>query len=234
MNIVITGASKGIGKALVMKFGAEKHNIAFCARGENGVNELKNELEEITTNETQIIAEQIDMSKKVEVVRFGEIILSKWDKVDILINNAGMFIPGSLANEDEGSLEKMIETNLYSAYNMTRALLPAMIKHKDGFIFNMCSIASFMAYNNGGTYAISKFALLGFSKCLREEMKEHGIRVCAVMPGATWTYSWEGANVSEDRLMPAEDIAEIIYATSKLSKRSVVEDIIIRPQLGDL
>ena len=105
---------------------------------------------------------------------------------------------------------------------------------KHGHIFNLCSIASIKAYPNGGSYAISKFALLGFSKCLREELKPLGIRVTAVMPGATYTSSWDGVDLPEKRFIPVEDIAETIFSAYKLSGRSVVEEILIRPQLGDI
>jgi short-subunit dehydrogenase len=98
----------------------------------------------------------------------------------------------------------------------------------------MCSIASIKAYPNGGSYAISKFALLGFSKCLREELKSFNIRVTAIMPGATLTASWEGVDLPEERFMRVEDVADTIYGAYSLSGRSVVEEIIIRPQLGDL
>jgi len=91
-----------------------------------------------------------------------------------------------------------------------------------------------MAYSNGGSYAISKFAMLGFSKCLREELKKFRIRVTAVMPGATMTNSWAGSDLPDERFMPAEDIAETIFAAYSLSGRSVVEEIVIRPQLGDI
>jgi short-subunit dehydrogenase len=105
---------------------------------------------------------------------------------------------------------------------------------KSGHIFNMCSIASIKAYDNGGSYAIAKFALLGFSKCLREELKAHGIRVTAIMPGATKTASWDGVDLPEERFMKVEDVAEMVYAAYSLSGRSVVEEVIIRPQLGDI
>jgi short-subunit dehydrogenase len=109
-----------------------------------------------------------------------------------------------------------------------------MVARKQGHIFNMCSVASIRAYSNGGSYAISKFALLGFSKCLREELKGKGIRVTAVMPGATRTASWDGVNLPDERFMKIEDVAESVYAAFSLSSRSVVEEIIIRPQLGDI
>jgi len=157
-----------------------------------------------------------------------------WGTVDVLINNAGVFLPGAISEEKDGNLEFQIETNLYSAYHLTRAVLPMMLPQKSGHVFNMCSVASFMAYPNGGSYSISKFALLGFSKVLREEMKPKGIRVTSIMPGATWSNSWAGVELPEDRLMAANDIAETVWAAYHLSKSSVVEEIILRPQLGDL
>jgi short-subunit dehydrogenase len=154
--------------------------------------------------------------------------------VDILVNNAGSFIPGSVHNEPDNALEEMMNVNLYSAYHLTRVLLPSMIAQKKGHIFNMCSIASLQAYKNGGAYSISKFALLGFSKNLREEMKPHGIRVTAVIPGAAYTDSWKGSGVEPRRIMQAGDVAAMVYAASQLSPQACVEDIILRPQEGDL
>jgi short-subunit dehydrogenase len=109
-----------------------------------------------------------------------------------------------------------------------------MMERKQGHIFNICSIASIKAYANGGSYSISKFAMLGFSRNLREEMKPHGIKVTAVCPGATMTASWEGAGIDPQRIMEVNDVAEMVLASSRLSPMAVVEDIIIRPQLGDL
>ncbi len=152
----------------------------------------------------------------------------------MLINNAGYFVPGEISTEPEGNLQSMIEANLYSAYHVTRGLVSQMKELRSGHIFNMCSIASFQAYENGGSYAISKFALLGFSKCLREELKEHRIKVTAVMPGATKTRSWEGTDLPDERFMKAADVADTVFAAYSLSPNTVVEEIIIRPQLGDI
>jgi short-subunit dehydrogenase len=109
-----------------------------------------------------------------------------------------------------------------------------MLQKGKGHIFNICSIASLDAYENGGSYSISKFALLGFSKNLRLELKDKGIKVTAVCPGAVYTNSWKGSGVDPKRIMEAEDIADMIYAASQLSPQAVVEDIVMRPQLGDL
>jgi short-subunit dehydrogenase len=174
------------------------------------------------------------MSDKAQVKSFCAFVVNLKRPVDILVNNAGYFLPGEIVTEPEGILESMVNANLYSAYYTTRGLAPLMIKEKRGHIFNLCSIASIKAYPNGGSYAISKFALLGFSKCLREELKEFGLRVTAVMPGATRTASWDGVDLPDERFMKSEDVADTIYSAYSLSERSVIEEIIIRPQLGDL
>ena len=177
---------------------------------------------------------QADLSIKGEVDNFLAFIKSKNYPTEVLINNTGVFIPGQIHNEEDGVLEKTMETNLYSAYHLTRGLLPEMMQAKRGYIFTICSTASIMAYPNGGSYCISKFALLGMTKVLREEMKKFGVKVTAVIPGATYTGSWSGTDLPEERFMSSEDIAETIWAAYKLSPRAVVEEILIRPQLGDL
>ncbi len=167
-------------------------------------------------------------------IAFGNWILSFGISVDVLFNNAGSFEPGSVHNEPEGSLENQIETNLYSAYHLTRTLLPKMMRQKSGHIFNMCSVASIKAYKNGGAYSISKFALHGFSKNLREEMKPHGIKVTSVIAGAAYTDSWANSGIDKNRFMEAEDIVKMIYAASQLSPQACVEEILMRPQIGDI
>ena len=91
-----------------------------------------------------------------------------------------------------------------------------------------------MPYANGGSYSISKYAMLGMTKVLREEMKQHGIRVTAVLPGATLTPSWAGVDLPASRFIKPEDVAESVYGTYSLSKNSVVEEILIRPMEGDI
>lgn len=233
MNIVITGASKGFGKALAEKFASQGHNLYICSRNPVA---LYKAVDELVTRFPDVIikAKPFDLGIKEQAKEFGDWILQFDISIDVLINNAGTFLPGSVHNEADGVLEEMIEVNLYSAYHLTRVLLPKIIAQKHGHIFNMCSIASFQAYHNGGAYSISKFALAGFSKNLREEMKPHGIKVTAIYPGAAYTDSWAGSNVDPKRIMEVSDISEMIYACTQLSPQACPEDLIIRPQLGDL
>lgn len=232
MNVIITGASKGLGKAMAASFSASGHTLFLCARNEAALNKTADALRQLYAGCT-IYAQASDMSIKEQVITFGNWCM-QYAIPDILINNAGQFIPGSVHNEPEDALEKMITVNLYSAYYLTRLLLPKMMQAKKGHIFNICSIASIQAYPNGGAYSISKFALLGFSKNLREEMKPYNIKVTAVIPGAAYTDSWSGSGIDPNRLMQAEDIAAMIYAATQLSPQACVEEIVMRPQPGDL
>lgn len=232
MNIVITGASKGIGKAIAEIFAAYGHHLFLCSRGEVALYKTLEEL--MTRYPTAVIkAKPFDLSRKEEAKAFGAWCL-EYGVPDVLVNNAGLFEPGSVHNEPEGTLESQLAVNLYSAYHVTRAVLPWMMEKRSGHIFNMCSIASLNAYANGGAYSISKFALYGFSKNLREEMKPYNIKVTAVHPGAVMTDSWGDFDNSRHRIMEAADIAKLVYAASQLSAAACVEDIIVRPQLGDL
>jgi short-subunit dehydrogenase len=232
MNVVITGASKGIGKSLAEEFAAKGHDLFLCSRNETV---LYKTLEELVTSfpSVTIKARPADLSVKDEAISFGQWCL-KQAVPDILINNAGLFEPGSVYNEADGLLESQIATNLFSAYHLTRCVLPEMMKKRAGHIFNMCSIASLKAYANGGAYSISKFALYGFTKNLREEMKGYNIKVTAIHPGAVLTDSWGDFDNSENRIMEASDIAHLVYTSSQLSPAACVEDIIIRPVKGDL
>lgn len=230
--VVVTGGTKGIGRALVDKFAAEGFDVVTCARNAEDLRLLKEEVEQSTGQSVFVF--QADLSVREHVKQFCSEVRQLNRDIDVLINNAGYFTPGTLVSEPEGVLENMIEANLYSAYQVTRGLIDGMIGRKTGHVFNMCSIASIKAYPNGGSYAISKFALLGFTKCLREEMKEFGIRVTAVLPGATLTASWAGVNLPEERFIKSEDVADTIFAAWSISGRSVVEELIIRPQLGDI
>jgi short-subunit dehydrogenase len=233
MIVIVTGASKGIGRAVAERFAAEGYTIVICARN---AAQLQACAAAITAQcpQSTVQAKAVDMSVKNEVIAFGRWVLETFGQPGILVNNAGSFLPGSIHTEEDGVIEEMISTNLYSAYYLTRVLLPAMMEQKSGHIFNMCSIASLQAYANGGSYSISKFALAGFSKNLREELKQYNIKVTAVYPGAVYTDSWSGSGVKPERIMQPADVAELIYTVSKLSPQACVEDIVLRPQLGDL
>jgi short-subunit dehydrogenase len=233
MNCIITGASRGLGKAIAERFAAGGYDLCLCSRNAEALSATLAELSARYPG-ISLRAKAFDLGEKEQAKGFGEWVLETGLPVDILVNNAGQFIPGSVSDETDGALEKMIGVNLYSAYHLTRVLLPVMMARGRGHIFNICSVASLQAYPNGGAYSISKFALAGFSRNLREEMKLHGIKVTAVYPGAAYTDSWIGSGIDPQRIMEAGDIADMVYAASRLSPQATVEEILLRPQLGDL
>jgi short-subunit dehydrogenase len=229
---VITGGTKGIGRAIIEKFASNGFDIATCSRNSEDLKKLKSEFE--NKYKVKVFTSKVDMSMKSDVFKFIHSVQELNIPVHVLVNNAGIFIPGQINSEEDGALEKMIDTNLYSAYHLTRGLLPEMVKIRKGHIFNICSTASIVPYINGGSYCISKFAMLGMTKVLREEMKEHDVRVTAIMPGATFTASWESADIPEERFMKAIDVADALYNAYQMSDRTVIEEIVMRPQLGDI
>jgi len=231
-NVIITGASRGLGKAIAEIFAMNGYNLYLTSMNEErlykAVEDLVNKYPGVLTR-----AEPFDLSKKEQAKAFGDWCL-KNSSPDILVNNAGSFTGANIHDEEEGALEEMIETNLYSAYHLTRVIVPVMVEKKGGHIFNMSSIAALKAYPGGGSYSISKFALHGFSINLREELKKHNIKVTTVFPGAAYTDSWASSGINKSRFMEAADVAKMVYAASQLSPEACVEDIILRPQLGDI
>ena len=220
--IIVTGGSKGIGRAIADRFVSKGFDAVVCARSVDGI---------VGPGLLPVAA---DLSTRDGVNVLLNYIHSLNRPVDVLVNNAGTFQPGQIHNEAEGVFEQLIDTNVASAYHLTRGLVGGMITRRQGHIFMMCSTASITAYTNGGSYCISKFALLGMSRVLREELKPHGVKVTAILPGATLTASWEGTDLPEERFMKPEDVADSAWAAYSLSKSAVMEEILIRPQLGDI
>jgi len=231
--IVVSGGTKGIGRAIIEMFMKNGFDAITCARSAPELEAMEADLKK-RIPEAALFTFKADLSLKADIDAFIQFIRKAKRPMDVLVNNTGVFIPGQVHTEPEGTLEQMINTNVYSAYHLSRGLIPAMKERERGHIFNVCSIASITAYANGGSYAISKFAMYGMSKVLREEMKPFGVRVTSVLPGATFTASWEGIDLPNERFIPVEDVATMVWATYSLSPRSVVEDILIRPQLGDI
>ena len=229
---VVTGASKGIGKAIAAGFAAEGYQVLICSRERSNLEEAVHDMKKQNPQADIKIAEA-DFSDMDDVKAFGEWCLQQGTP-RILVNNAGIYLPGNLTDEAEGYMERMMNINFFSAYHLTRQILPAMKAAASGHIFNLSSIAGLSAYEGGGSYSVSKFALTGFSKNLRHELKSTGIKVTTVFPGAVMTNSWAGFDNSGNRIMEATDIAQMVVAASKLSAQATVEEILIRPQLGDL
>lgn len=220
---IISGGTKGIGKAVCQLLLTKGFKVYTSARS-------------IDPNftHTNLFQFAADLSAKEGVIQFAKYVRAKENVIDILVNNVGVFMPGKLMDEEEGCFEKQIDTNLASTYHLTRKTIDAIRPSKKPYIFNICSTASITPYLNGGSYCISKYAQLGFTKVLREELKEDGIKVSAVMPGATLTNSWAGIDLPKNRFSEPESIAKLIWTAYELSDTTVMEEIILRPMEGDI
>lgn len=223
---LVTGASSGIGKAICLLLLDKGFRVIGVSRSENALAQIQKE-SSFGHNFTYQVC---DLSQKSEVKKLIQQILEGTPSIDMLVNNAGVFLPGGIEGEEDEVYETMMRTNMDSAYYLTKGLLNHL--NKGGYIFNMCSTASKMGYPNGGSYCVSKFALLGFSKALRQELAGR-IAVSAIMPGATLTRSWAGTEEPNERFMRPEDVALALWSSWQMRSHTVVEEIVMRPLLGD-
>jgi NAD(P)-dependent dehydrogenase (short-subunit alcohol dehydrogenase family) len=228
-TILITGGTRGIGRAISLRFLREGFRVFTCGSNAGSVGKFK-----IENPSEKLHVAQVNLEIREELLAWIEAVTAISPNLNVLVNNAGIFLPGSIENEEEGVFEKVMAINLAAAYHASRACLPLLRKADKAHIFNISSTAGIMAYPNGGSYCISKFGLMGMSKVLREELKPSGIRVTSVIPGATFTDSWAGAGLPPERFMQPEDIAEAVFSAWQMPAGTVVEEILIRPQAGDI
>jgi NADP-dependent 3-hydroxy acid dehydrogenase YdfG len=231
--VLITGASQGIGAAIAQTFahGMPGVRLALVARNEKNLQATARACLKLGA-EVELFP--CDVTKEKAVAAMARAVTKHFGPVDVLINNAGAFTMAPFVKTSVAAFDDMIATNLRSAFLVTQAFLPAMVKRKQGDVFFMSSIAGLGAYPQAAAYCAAKFGVTGLAKVLRAETKDTGVRVCCVHPGATWSPSWAKSGVKPQRIMPAEDIAQAILDVHRLSRRTVVEEIVLRPQLGDL
>jgi short-subunit dehydrogenase len=232
--IVVTGGTKGIGRAIVDIFLTKGFHVITCSSKQSSVDAL---LQQYSNSEYkhQLFAVVADLSTSNNCIQFIDYVKKTTsNQVDVLVNNVGVFIQGQISDEPSDTLEKLWSINVNSAYQITKGLIDGMKNKKSGHVFFMCSTASIMPYINGGSYCITKYALLGMSKVLREEMKSFGVRVTSILPGATLTDSWAGVDLPKERFIEAKDVAQCVLTAYELSNQTVIEELLVRPQLGDI
>ncbi|MEN9345179.1 MAG: hypothetical protein RLZZ60_648 [Bacteroidota bacterium] len=223
---VITGGSKGIGLALVKKFLEQGFKVVSVSRSIGELSPLQDQYG------SQLAVLLSDISQKQAVLVSAQTIIQQYGSIDVLINNAGVFLPGAITQESDEDFELQMALNLNASYYMTKRLIPTIAK--GGYIINICSTASEKAYANGSSYCISKHALLGFTKVLRAELMSQGVAVSAVLPGPTLTDSWQGTDLPVSRFIQTEAIANAILMAWENRSSMVMEQITLRPMLGDI
>lgn len=231
--VVITGASQGIGAAIARAFASEVRGVrlALVARSRTNLAAVARSCAKLGA-EAEAFA--CDVSDAAGVSKMAGEVFRRFGPVDVLVNNAGKYVGAPFLKTSVADFDLMIASNLRGLFLVTKAFAPGMVKRRRGDIFNMGSIAGIAALPGAPAYTAAKFGVAGLSKSLRAEFKGNGVRVCCVHPGATVSPSWNGSGVPTDRMMPAEDVAAAFVALYRMSRRTVVEEIVLRPQLGDL
>lgn len=231
--VLITGASQGIGAAIAKTFAREIRGVrlALVARNATKLGVVARACAKVGATAE---AFPCDVSDEAAVAAMAAVVTKRFGAVDVLINNAGKFSAAPFSEMSVSDFDRLIAVNLRSVFLVSRAFAPGMMKRRRGDIFNMSSIAGLIAYPGGAGYSAAKFGVSGLSKVMRAELRDHGVRVCCVYPGATWSPSWAGSGVAEERIMPATDIARAFLDVYRLSRNTVVEEIVLRPQRGDV
>jgi 3-oxoacyl-[acyl-carrier protein] reductase len=226
MNAIVTAATKGIGRAISIKLAENGYDLAICSRNEQ---ELQSFAEELSYTGTQIKFLKADCSIKADVYAFAAFAERELGHIDVLVNNAGTFLPGSLLDESDEAFELQQSLNLNAAYYLSKFVGKIMRVQRSGHIFNICSVASKEIVKNAGTYSVTKTAMLCLNNVLRLELAEYNVKVTAILPGSTRTASWEGTEIPDERFVQPEDIASSLCQALNLSPAANVDELIIRP-----
>ena len=233
---LITGATSGIGKATAQEFAKHKIRLILCGRREKRLQTLKEELSKLT----EVTTLQFDVSKKEEVISAIESLPKNFNKIDILINNAGN--AHGLSTIQDGNMDdwdEMIDINVKGLLYVTKAIIPKMIAKNEGFIVNIGSTAGKEVYKNGNVYCASKFAVNALNKSMRLDLNDYNIRVSAIHPGMVETEfsevrfkgDTERAKSVYTSLTPlqATDIADIIYFVISRPYYVNIEELVVYP-----
>lgn len=227
-KIVITGASSGIGTAIAESFYQDGiHEMILIGRS-------KPRLEAIA-NSTKAHPLICDITNEARVENACDEIRERFQSPpDVLVNNAGHFVAKPFLETAPDFFKEQIESNLTGGFLVTRNLLPTMIAAKSGHVFFMGSVASIKGYAGASAYCSAKHGLLGLARAIRAETLDTGVRITTILPGATLTPSWAGTTLPEDRFMSPEDVARCVVDAWRLSSRTVVEELLLRPTEGDI
>lgn len=223
-NALITGAGKGIGKAIAIALAKEGVNVILISRTQADVDQLSAEISGLGV---KALALSADVSDITSINTAVEKALAEFTNIDILINNAGIAAFGKFLELEPTAWEKIIQVNLMGTYYTTRAVLPNMIERQTGDIINISSTAGLNGNALTSAYSASKFAVMGLTDSLMQEMRKHNIRVTALTPSTVATDLALDLNLTDgnpEKVMQPEDIAELIIAQLKLNRRVFIKN----------
>lgn len=227
MNAIVTGATKGIGRAVALKLAEDGYNLSVCSRNEK---ELCSFVQELELFGIKAVGLATDCSNREDIKRFCEFTTTELGDIDVLINNVGTFLPASLMDEEDDIFEKQLALNLNAAYYFSKFFGKIMLRRQSGHIFNICSVASKQVIENAGSYCVTKSALLSLNNVLRQELAPYNVKVTAFLPGSTLTASWEGTSLPKEAFVQPEDIADTLHTILNLSTGVNVDEVILTPK----
>jgi short-subunit dehydrogenase len=230
LNALVTGATKGMGRSISEALAGAGFDVGLLARNRSDLVRFQEKLlQRYPDRAFPFYA--VDLGSREE----REKAIAKLDTTDwdLLVNNAGIYKPAGLL-EAVDDLALMWAVNVAGPYDLMRGIVPGMIERGTGHVINICSVASVHPQAGSAAYSATKSALLSLTRSLRSETKEHGISVTAILPGQTWSNTWQGVDLPTDRLMQPGDIGKIVLKAWELGPSAVVEEITLRPQKGDL
>jgi short-subunit dehydrogenase len=198
--------------------------------------ELDGLVREIALKGGRATAFVCDVSSPRSVASTARRVLRRFGRVDVLVNNAGVTYFKSLRETSQSEFDEVIAANLRGTFLCTKAVIDSMVRRRSGHIINIISVAALKSFSDSGAYSASKAGVLALTNVLREEVRRFNIKVTAVIPGATATDMWAKSTRDKrgHRMTSAEDVARIIVAVFQAPKRAHIEEIVVRPQLGDI
>lgn len=223
-NALITGAGKGIGKAIALALAKEGVNVILVARTQEEIESVAAKVRSLRVKALAITADVADINSVNAAV---EQALAEFGSIDILINNAGIAAFGKFLELEPTDWERIIQVNLMGTYYVTRAVLPNMIERQTGDIINISSTAGLSGNAMTSAYSASKFAVLGLTESLMQEVRKHNIRVTALTPSTVATEMAKDLKLTDgnpEKVMQAEDMAELIIAQLKLNRRVFIKN----------
>jgi short-subunit dehydrogenase len=232
-NALITGATKGMGRAIAFAFAKQGLNLAICSRNIKDLEEIKAELQSIN-QQLNIVTVQADASKKDQLLHFAQKAEAELGQIHVIVNNVGIYQPTSIMDDAEDTFDILMNANLRPAYELYRYFGKKLAEAKDGHIFNICSIAAITPVTEAGTYTVTKAATLSLSNIMRLEMQQYGVKVTSVIPGSTLTSSWDGMQVDANKMVLPDDIASAVIAIYTMSAGANVNEITITPVFGQI
>ncbi len=228
-SVLITGASQGIGRSIAITFAAKTlRPLLLLARNRANLEETKELCEKAGAQHVEIISCDAVSSEEVNGIELPE----GFPKPGIVINNAGSYLYKPLSTTTNREFQHQIDVNMFTAVNVVNRFLPDMLNFDRALLVNICSVGSLRGLADSGAYSAAKHALLGYTRSLREELKNTNVAVTAVNLGQTHSTSWDESDMSPERLINPSDVATIIVTLTELTERTVLEEILIQPQHG--